>query len=130
MAKLVLSIQPKDEGALKSVQALKAEVQSLSKSLSTIKVAASGVETTRKGYANLITTLKTLKSQYADGVFGTLQQDAERAFERIQEISSAFQENGKITKAQNSSEVSWSFIRWDPTMWRSMTIGITGPSSK
>ena len=100
MAKLVLSIQPKDEGALKSVQALKAEVQSLSKSLSSIKVAASGVETTRKGYANLITTLKTLKSQYADGVFGTLQQDAERAFERIQEISSAFQENGKITKAQ------------------------------
>ena len=100
MAKLVLSIQPKDEGALKSVQALKAEVQSLSKSLSSIKVTSSGVETTRKGYANLITTLKTLKSQYADGVFGNLPQDAERAFKKIQEISAAFQESGKLTKEQ------------------------------
>ena len=100
MAKLILSIQPNDKGALKSVQALKAEVQSLSKSLSSIKVTASGVETTRKGYANLITTLKTLKSQYADGVFGKLPQDAERAFKKIQEISTAFEQNGKLTKAQ------------------------------
>lgn len=100
MAKLVLTIQPKDEGALKSVQALKAEVQSLSKSLSSIKITSSGVETTRKGYANLITTLKTLKSQYADGVFGNLPQDAERAFKKIQEISAAFQESGKLTKEQ------------------------------
>ena len=100
MAKLVLSIQPKDEGALKSVQALKAEVQSLSKSLSSIKITSSGVETTRKGYANLITTLKTLKSQYADGVFGNLPQDAERAFKKIQEISAALQESGKLTKEQ------------------------------
>ena len=100
MAKLVLTIQPKDEGALKSVQALKAEVQSLSKSLSSIKITSSGVETTRKGYANLITTLKTLKSQYADGVFGNLPQDAERAFKKIQEISAALQESGKLTKEQ------------------------------
>ena len=100
MAKLVLTIQPKDEGALKSVQALKAEVQSLSKSLSSIKVTSSGVETTRKGYANLITTLKTLKSQYADGVFGRLPKDAERSFRRIQKISAAFQKNKTLTEGQ------------------------------
>ena len=100
MAKLVLSIQPKDEGALKSVQALKAEVQSLTKSLSSIKINSSGVEMTRKGYANLITTLKTLKSQYADGVFGKLPEEAENAFKKISEISAAFQKNGKLTNAQ------------------------------
>ena len=99
MAKLLLTIQANDK-ASESVRALKTEVQALSKSLSSIKVTASGVETTRKGYANLITTLKTLKSQYADGVFGNLPQDAERAFKKIQEISAAFQESGKLTKEQ------------------------------
>ena len=98
MAKLVLTID--NTKAIEGVQELKAEVQSLSKSLSSIKITSSGVETTRKGYANLITTLKTLKSQYADGVFGNLPQDAERAFKKIQEISAAFQESGKLTKEQ------------------------------
>lgn len=108
MAKLVLSIQPKDEGALKSVQALKAEVQSLSKSLSSIKINSSGVETTRKGYANLITTLKTLKSQYADGVFGDMPEQAQEGLKVMERLSAAFQKNKTLTKEETKEYAAFS----------------------
>ncbi len=64
---------------------------------------AAGIETTRKGYANLITTLKTLKSQYAEGVFGTLPEDAEKALREIENISAAYEKNGKLTEEQASA---------------------------
>ncbi len=131
MAKLILTIEAKNENAIKGLQALEKEAQALSKSLSSIKVnkdltaqinaltknytavieaqtklaqnankQAAGIETTRKGYANLISTLKTLKSQYAEGVFGTLPEDAEKALKEIENISEAYEKNGKLTQDQ------------------------------
>lgn len=64
---------------------------------------ASNVETVRKGYANLIATLKTLKGQYSGEAFGSLPDEAQKSFKEIEQLSQAFEKNKSLSEEETKS---------------------------
>ena len=58
---------------------------------------ASNVETVRKGYANLISTLKGLKGQYAGGIFDDVEKQAQENFRYVRSVSSVYETVGTLT---------------------------------
>lgn len=68
-----------------------------------IRSQASNVETVRKGYANLISTLKTLKGQYSGEAFGSLPDEAQKSFEEVEQLSQAFEKNKSLSEEETKS---------------------------
>lgn len=68
-----------------------------------IRSQASNVETVRKGYANLIATLKTLKGQYSGEAFGSLPEEAQKSFKEIEQLSQAFEKNKSLSEEEAKS---------------------------
>lgn len=64
------------------------------------KNSASNVETLRKGYANLITQLKTLQQQYPEKTFDETSVSIKSCYEQVKALSSAYQKNGNLTEEE------------------------------
>lgn len=78
------------------------QVELAKKYESTNKATASSIETLKKGYADFITSLKTSKGMYEDGVFGSIEEDAKKSFESLQNLSKQFS-NGNWGKEQSKA---------------------------
>ncbi len=75
------------------------QVELAKKYESSNKATASSIETLKKGYADFIASLKTTKGMYKDGVFGSIEEDAKKSFDSLQNLSKQFS-NGNWGKEQ------------------------------
>lgn len=78
------------------------QVELAKKYESSNKATASSIETLKKGYADFIASLKTSKGMYEDGVFGSIEEDAKKSFESLQNLSKQFN-NGDWGKEQSKA---------------------------
>lgn len=96
-----------DNSILKQLQELSKYYQTISQITGTItdkvtikKNAISSVETLRKQYANLVSTLKTLQQQYPSGAFDNLLKGIEQNYNQIKKLSSEYQKTGQLSANQ------------------------------
>ena len=84
------------------------EQQALAKTAQEAKSVAANIETLRKGYANLISQLKSLEKQYPEKTFDKTKNSIKSAFENVKDLAEAYQQNNSFTKAEKEEALELS----------------------
>ena len=99
MAKIILDVQLNAKDTESRLQGINDQIAALSRTANKGSV-SNKVNDLQKSIANLFNTIKGAKSSYGSGVFSKQEKDAERYLNRVKELTTSLEENGKLSKQE------------------------------